>query len=242
MKRFSSGLICGILITLLMSSLVAFADDAGGMKLIVDGQEIQCDVPPMVVDGRVMVPLRFVADALGADATWDSVLYAAIITSRHAEPVVVPEPVIEEEFVNSEEDTPEPIVEETTAPATASIGELIDFGQARVTVNGVSYSTQNGDFVAGDGEVFALISLDVWTESDPPTDLYWSANSFVRSVKTTDGHTVTQCFSTGDSMNILGGQSRTVTLAFTILDSDSLEEVGIINPLARFCEPTVVEF
>lgn len=41
------------------------------MKLIVDGEELQPDVPPQVLDGRTMVPLRWVAEALGAKVEWD---------------------------------------------------------------------------------------------------------------------------------------------------------------------------
>lgn len=39
------------------------------MKLIVDGEELQPDVPPQVLDGRTMVPLRWVAEALGASCS-----------------------------------------------------------------------------------------------------------------------------------------------------------------------------
>ena len=37
----------------------------------VDGQQRYLDYPPEVVDGTVMVPLRFVSQALGAYVNWD---------------------------------------------------------------------------------------------------------------------------------------------------------------------------
>ena len=58
MKRFSTGLIVGI-----------------------NGQEIQCDVPPQNINGRVLVPARFVAESLGASVAWDAANNAVVITS-----------------------------------------------------------------------------------------------------------------------------------------------------------------
>lgn len=41
------------------------------LKLVVNGQEIKPDVPPQIVDGRTMVPVRWVAEALGAEVEWN---------------------------------------------------------------------------------------------------------------------------------------------------------------------------
>ncbi|TDA70445.1 MAG: copper amine oxidase N-terminal domain-containing protein [Clostridia bacterium] len=49
---------------------VGFA--ASPIKLIVNGQEIKPDVPPQLINGRTMVPIRWVAEALGADVQWDA--------------------------------------------------------------------------------------------------------------------------------------------------------------------------
>ncbi|MCI3927669.1 copper amine oxidase N-terminal domain-containing protein [Paenibacillus sp. TRM 82003] len=40
-------------------------------KLFVNGKEIVADVAPQIINGRVMVPVSFVARALGADVAWD---------------------------------------------------------------------------------------------------------------------------------------------------------------------------
>lgn len=39
---------------------------------VIDGQPIKLDVPAQIVNGRTMVPLRFVAEALGVTVKWDS--------------------------------------------------------------------------------------------------------------------------------------------------------------------------
>lgn len=49
---------------------VTFANNP--IKLIVNGQEIKPDVPPQIINGRTMVPIRWVAKALGVDVNWDS--------------------------------------------------------------------------------------------------------------------------------------------------------------------------
>jgi hypothetical protein len=48
---------------------VAFADNP--VKLIVNGREIKPDVAPQIINGRTMVPVSWVAEALGADVQWD---------------------------------------------------------------------------------------------------------------------------------------------------------------------------
>lgn len=51
------------------------------VKVIVDGREIKGDVPAINFNGRTMVPVRFVAEALGAQVDWDSQNYTVIINS-----------------------------------------------------------------------------------------------------------------------------------------------------------------
>ena len=52
-------------------ALAAGAFAANPIKLIVNGQEIKPDVPPQIINGRTMVPIRWVAEALGADVQWE---------------------------------------------------------------------------------------------------------------------------------------------------------------------------
>ena len=49
--------------------------------------EIQCDVPPQVINGRTLVPARFLAEALGAKVEWDNARNAVIVNSN---PIVTP--------------------------------------------------------------------------------------------------------------------------------------------------------
>jgi len=57
----------------------------GQNQAMINGQAVPVDVPPMVVGGRTMVPLRFVSQALGATVNWDAnTSTVAIITNGAA--------------------------------------------------------------------------------------------------------------------------------------------------------------
>ena len=42
------------------------------VKLFISGQEINTDVPPQTINGRVMVPVRVVSEYLGSTVNWDA--------------------------------------------------------------------------------------------------------------------------------------------------------------------------
>ncbi|MBB6214752.1 hypothetical protein HNQ80_000835 [Anaerosolibacter carboniphilus] len=77
MKKFISGLIVGIMAA---SMTFVFADQSV-IKLIVNGKEIQSDVPPQIINGRTLVPARPLAEALNAKVEWDEKYRAVIVTS-----------------------------------------------------------------------------------------------------------------------------------------------------------------
>jgi len=43
------------------------------ISVTLDGAEIQFDVPPQIVEGRTMVPMRAIFEAIGAEIEWDDV-------------------------------------------------------------------------------------------------------------------------------------------------------------------------
>jgi len=52
MKKFIAGLVIGILLT---SAGIGLASQ-DVIRIFIDGQEVVPDVPPQIIDGRVMVP------------------------------------------------------------------------------------------------------------------------------------------------------------------------------------------
>ena len=45
----------------------------------VDGEQVKLDAPPVLINGRTLVPLRFISEALGADVRWDKAASTVII-------------------------------------------------------------------------------------------------------------------------------------------------------------------
>jgi hypothetical protein len=84
MKRFSTGLLIGLLIGVILT-IPMYSLAQQPIKLIINGQQIQCDVPPQNINGRVLVPARFVAEPLGATVAWDGTNKAVVINSEKIE-------------------------------------------------------------------------------------------------------------------------------------------------------------
>jgi|GEM_PF-2887314 len=66
MRKFTAFIAAAILVVLTFAGPAA----AQEITIIVDGKQIQSDVPPYITSGRVMVPLRFVTEAFGYGVTW----------------------------------------------------------------------------------------------------------------------------------------------------------------------------
>jgi hypothetical protein len=64
----------------------------GSTNATVNGQTQQLDSPPFVVGARTLVPLRFVAQALGANVSYDSSSDSVAITQQVATETVTPRP------------------------------------------------------------------------------------------------------------------------------------------------------
>jgi len=62
---------------------LTFADPV--IKLVLNGQELKTDVAPMPADNRVMVPMRVISEALGANIDWDAKTNSVIIDSSALE-------------------------------------------------------------------------------------------------------------------------------------------------------------
>jgi len=54
----------------ILITLMVLAAPAWGIELVVDGEQVVTEVPPLLSEGRVLVPLRSVLERLGAEVTW----------------------------------------------------------------------------------------------------------------------------------------------------------------------------
>lgn len=72
-----------IVFSLILVSTIFLApstDAATNIRLLVNGEDITSLSAPMIVNDRTLVPIRFVAEQLGADVQWDEEAYTVTIT------------------------------------------------------------------------------------------------------------------------------------------------------------------
>lgn len=67
--KFYKTVCCGILLALSFTCLCYGGEN---IKINVDGKNIESDVSPQIIEGRTLVPIRTVGEALGADVDWNS--------------------------------------------------------------------------------------------------------------------------------------------------------------------------
>lgn len=79
MRKFLAGLIVGVVITLTTSGWAV-----ENVRLVVNGTEVQSDVPPQIIGGRTLVPARPLAEALGAVVEWDGTTRTVAVATKEA--------------------------------------------------------------------------------------------------------------------------------------------------------------
>lgn len=103
-----------LLVTVLLVSLVFILGVSGAARplyykiypvvnIVVNGAEIvpaEGDVPAFQIDGRTMVPIRMVAEALKAEVEWDEQTRTVKISKEDAEPVPSePQPAVSADLI-----------------------------------------------------------------------------------------------------------------------------------------------
>ena len=77
--------LAAVLLVAFTAIVVAGQTRSGDIKIILNGEEVIFDVPPQVIDGRVMVPVCKIAEKFGANVEWDDEMSAVIITTGENE-------------------------------------------------------------------------------------------------------------------------------------------------------------
>lgn len=82
MKRRLYPLLFALLVLLLIPGWAAAASKAGeeAINLMIGGQAVTADVPPVIKNGRTLVPVRVIAEGLGAEVDWNEAARTAVIT------------------------------------------------------------------------------------------------------------------------------------------------------------------
>jgi hypothetical protein len=79
---------------LIFACTPAVARASDDIRIFVNGIQVFSDVPPQSINGRTMVPIRAVSEALGAEVTWDNSTRSVKITDNNK--------VIDNDITNNE--------------------------------------------------------------------------------------------------------------------------------------------
>ena len=69
MRKKFSVFLCVLLVISIFAGITASAQQP--IRVVLDGITLQFDVPPATIDGRTMVPMRVIFEALGAEINWN---------------------------------------------------------------------------------------------------------------------------------------------------------------------------
>ena len=114
MKR----IVCLLLVFIMLLPTVVFAYDKP-ISVTLDGEKLTFDVEPALIDGRTMVPIRAIFEAMGAVVEWDNDTQSAICTKGDTiVKMTIDSPTIYINDVPSQMDTSPVIINgRTLAPA-----------------------------------------------------------------------------------------------------------------------------
>ncbi|ADG06790.1 copper amine oxidase N-terminal domain-containing protein [Kyrpidia tusciae] len=164
------------------------------VRVVLDGKEINADVPAVILEERTLLPVRALAEALGLQVSWDAQNQTALLKSNKqtcAHSFTTPEGItftIQGVFANIEDKTAKP-----AATATVSVISTItnnsekpyDLGQARLWLGDAGSKNSavrlEGKIVSQKGEPVSgsfapSESTRVWILFNVPADQSGSPN------------------------------------------------------------------
>jgi hypothetical protein len=127
------------------------------VNLVVNGKTINSDVPPQIIDGRTMVPIRVVAEGLGASVAWSEEENTAYISWSDKVNVLFSLGAMMEADPTLADDISRLIVSRSAA-------RLSPAPVAPISPNTIT-SKIDGEFTGWEGEtIFQLTNGQVWQQ------------------------------------------------------------------------------
>ena len=148
-KRFVSIL----LILLFTVSLLPVSASSNEIRVIIDGQEVNFPAqPPVIVDGRTLVPVRGVFEALGFDVDWNPDTRTAYLTNAYFNVAIsIGSPAFTTNGTEHVLDVPAEIIGGSTMlPLRAvleSVGYELEWNEAARTISIASASATPEDYI-----------------------------------------------------------------------------------------------
>ncbi len=153
MKRIISVLLVAIFVMLPIS-----VSAESEITVLLDGEAIEFDQPPVIISDRTMVPVRAIYEALGADVEWDTATRTASGTKSGIKvSFTIDMPVVSINYNEKEIDAPATIVSDRTLVPVRALAEGfgvdVDWDAATRTVKLTSNDTTKtiSDYSQGKG-------------------------------------------------------------------------------------------
>ena len=137
-----------------LGSIRSYFEGYPVVKIYVDGKEVISDVPAVILNGRTMVPVRFISEELEAEVVWDADEYAVYIYSDGLPTVIDP----------STKPEPEP----SESRDLFKIGETVEMGDFLITVNGARWGKGDRYYSPSVGERWLIIDCTLENKGSKP--------------------------------------------------------------------------
>ncbi len=191
----------------------------GKPEVLINGESRPLDVPPMIYQGNVLVPVRVISEGMGAYVLWVADQHLVVVRYLPATPPPAPPPTMAP--------TPPPTPAPTPKPAYKDLFVAGDYVISPHAYNAFANSARGtgGTFsVRGAGE-FDLFNIPWMLEGDYNNWQYPHACGVAQNIATPQN--APQCFVTA-----IGGRFATYVPAFTAANRDVDVRLGVrlFNP------------
>ena len=107
-----------------MSTDAPDVPDTDEIQILVDGERVEADVPPVIVDDRTLVPFRAIFEALGATVEWEAETRTAKgVRGDIAVAIQIDNPVMKLNDADLTLDVPAQIIDDRTMVPVRAISE-----------------------------------------------------------------------------------------------------------------------
>lgn len=184
-------------------AVVGYTLAGQAVSVLVNGSPLQSDVPPAIQDGRIMAPIRPVAEALGADVQWDGATNTARITL--GEPTTPPESTGTETRLIALEKKIDGIIDTLKFVPTANSASTKTFVNTnRTAVNDLHLELVQACFVDdsgpfGDYNGGGTTTIDF---SNPENDIQQGGSAKIKLSSTSSRITIKQWWWTKDGVRV----------------------------------------
>lgn len=127
----------------------------GKYEAFIDGKSYMLSAPPLLIDSRTFVPLRFVAESLNCDVGWDQPTWTAIVNTKPGTTAANPQAQASSPTTNTTPSAATGNTQTSTTPPAASTNPNAPSGnqvihQGKIAPHGETWSPGTMHIVRGD--------------------------------------------------------------------------------------------